>query len=450
MIPEERIQKIADRWFLTEPLLFMTLMTHNVVPQAGTRRLRTGQGRIEYEYDYVLNQVNDSQLEELLRAEVIRILLRHPYRHHGSKAAAYIASNITLNENYTFNNLKYCVEDFWRTKAGYDGQNFEFYYREISQQLPTTEGEDENMESERQNSKESDGKENVESEGQNSNESNEDESESEGQNPNESDDEESMENEGQNPEESNEDENTDSERRSSIGGADGQPTPASLATLWDEDELMNVHLNDIIEIAQQSNSWGSLSDDLQEMLLATLRPELDYRKVLSGFRATIIASKKSLTRFRPSRRYGWMFMGKHNAFTTRLLIGIDVSASITDTEIRIFYSAINRFFKYGIEGVDALQFDSDLQGDPLPMKKAQRIIHVRGRGGTYFQPIVDYFAAHKRDYDGLIIFTDGYAPPPVVPAIIARKLLWICNDEANYREHQAWMQERGRCCWIRK
>jgi predicted metal-dependent peptidase len=146
-----------------------------------------------------------------------------------------------------------------------------------------------------------------------------------------------------------------------------------------------------------------------------------------------------------------MFMGKHNAFTTRLLVGIDVSGSITDTEIRVFYSAINRFFKYGIEGVDALQFDDALQGEPLPMKKARRrTIQVRGRGGTDFQPIVDYFAAHKRDYDGLIIFTDGDAPSPVVSPLFARKLLWICNNEAGFREHQAWMQERGRCCWIKK
>jgi predicted metal-dependent peptidase len=126
-----------------------------------------------------------------------------------------------------------------------------------------------------------------------------------------------------------------------------------------------------------------------------------------------------------------------------------VSGSISDKEINLFYSTINRFFKYGIEEIDVQQFDAKLQGEPLLIKKAQNEIQVKGRGGTSFQPIIDYFATNRSTYNGLIIFTDGYAPQPNILPRDTRKILWICNNKQSYEEHQRWMSKQGRCCWIR-
>jgi predicted metal-dependent peptidase len=207
-------------------------------------------------------------------------------------------------------------------------------------------------------------------------------------------------------------------------------------------------------------SWGTMPGALQQILIASLNPVLDYRKILRGFRASVLSSEKTLTRLKPSRRYGFLYMGKKNRFSTRLLLGVDVSGSISDKDIQMFYSAINRFFKYGIEAVDALQFDADIKGEPLPMKKARRAIQVLGRGGTNFQPLIDFFtdrmhgkeARQRRTaanaYDGLIIFTDGFAPEPSVPRPFARKILWICNTKDNFERHNEWMCKLGRCCWI--
>jgi predicted metal-dependent peptidase len=142
-------------------------------------------------------------------------------------------------------------------------------------------------------------------------------------------------------------------------------------------------------------------------------------------------------------------MGKKPQFTTKLLIGIDVSGSISDNELRIFYSTINRFFRYGIESLDVQQFDCELKGSPIPMRKASKEFTVQGRGGTCFQPLVDCFSSKLKIYDGLIIFTDGYADVPDIKPHIARKVLWICNNKRNYQEHYGWMSQRGRCCWIK-
>ncbi|MDR0814989.1 MAG: VWA-like domain-containing protein, partial [Bacteroidales bacterium] len=135
-------------------------------------------------------------------------------------------------------------------------------------------------------------------------------------------------------------------------------------------------------------------------------------------------------------------------FTTRLLIAVDVSGSISDKEISLFYSVINRFFKYGIQSIDVIQFDTEVKGAPISMKKAQKSITVRGRGGTNFHSAIDYFAKFHKLYDGMIILTDGDAPLPMVSLSQARKMLWICNNQGSFERHYEWMRKIGRCCWI--
>jgi predicted metal-dependent peptidase len=211
---------------------------------------------------------------------------------------------------------------------------------------------------------------------------------------------------------------------------------------------MDQKITEVISFAMQNQSWGSLPGHLVANLMASLNPVIDYRKVLRGFRASVLSSKKILTRLKPSRRYGYMYMGKKSEFTTNLLIGVDVSGSISDKEINLFYSTINRFFKYGIQSLEVLQFDADIKGVPVMMKKARKTIQVTGRGGTCFQPIIDYFSAKTKDYDGLIVFTDGYAGIPELSAGVTRRTIWICNNKENYERHREWMSKRGRCCWI--
>ena len=215
------------------------------------------------------------------------------------------------------------------------------------------------------------------------------------------------------------------------------------AGLWEEDQWMQEGIRQAVE---QITSWGSLPGDLVEKIQAALKPKLDYRKVLSGFRSSILCSKRRLTRMRPNRRSGFQYMGSIRQLRTNYLVAVDVSGSISDDDLKFFFSTINRFFKYGVEKIDALTFDTSL-GEPVTLTRAKAEFKVKGRGGTYFQPVVDYMAEHG-EYDGLIIFTDGYAPKPEVPARLKGRLLWILRSEKEYSEHRKWMTESGRVCFI--
>ena len=130
-------------------------------------------------------------------------------------------------------------------------------------------------------------------------------------------------------------------------------------------------------------------------------------------------------------------MGSHYKFTTKLLVAVDVSGSISDKELSKFFSIINRFFKYGIKDIDVIQFDFNITAPIMNLKKVKKSIKITGRGGTSFQPPIDYYTAHK-EYDGLIIFTDGYAAMPRLT--IHRKILWVLINEKSYSNAISWIK----------
>ena len=202
----------------------------------------------------------------------------------------------------------------------------------------------------------------------------------------------------------------------------------------------------IRQAVEQLSSWGSLPGDLVEQIQAALKPKLDYRKVLSGFRSSVLCAKRRLTRMRPNRRSGFQYMGSIRQLRTNYLVAVDVSGSISDEDLQYFFSTINRFFKYGVEKIDVVTFDTAL-GEPMTLSKARYKIEVKGRGGTCFQPVVNFMADHP-EYDGLIIFTDGYAPKPEVSAKLKGRILWILRSEKEYKDHRNWMKESGRVCFI--
>ncbi|MBR3029666.1 MAG: hypothetical protein IKH93_00770 [Bacteroidales bacterium] len=239
----------------------------------------------------------------------------------------------------------------------------------------------------------------------------------------------------------------DSDDETGAGCLDQQVSDSNggQAELWEEDQWMQEGIRQAVE---QISSWGSLPGELVDKIQAALKPKLDYRKVLSGFRSSILCSKRKLTRMRPNRRSGFQYMGSIRQLRTNYLVAVDVSGSVSDDDLKFFFSTINRFFKYGVEKIDALTFDTSL-GEPVTLTRAKAGFKVKGRGGTNFQPVVDYMAEHG-EYDGLIIFTDGYAPKPEIPARLRGRLLWILRSEKEYNEHRKWMRESGRVCFMEK
>lgn len=389
---KDRITTILEHWFIQEPALFQVLCTHEIV--SNTRMdcpVRSGRRKVEYNPDFV-SQMTDEGLEESLRTEAVRILLKHPYERKPegcSQQAIAVGSNLVVGDNYHYGNFQIERPEDYELKSG---MPYEWYSRKIQEMLPPGEGGADGDKDSKV------GRRGSGSEGE----------------------------EGKYSDKLN-------------GSADRN---RSLSELWDEDELAVAMINGIIEGCQD---WGSLAGNFVEKLKASTRAKINWRNVLSGFRASILSSRRKLTRMRPSRRYGFEQMGSKREYDTKLLVAVDVSGSISSESLSYFYGVINSAFRYGFEAIDVIQFDCGVRV-VQSLKQVMRDVAVLGRGGTSFQEPVNY--AHQNGYDGLLVLTDGYAPEPIIPDNMRCKVIWVCQDKDCYEQHHHWMEKSGRVCTI--
>ncbi|MBP5558869.1 MAG: hypothetical protein J6X71_03795 [Bacteroidales bacterium] len=357
-----RFDRIIERWFVSEPALFVVICSHEIVPNDSIRcPVRSGCGRVEYNPDFV-REMSDAALEEALKTEAIRILLKHPYerRPDGCSAEALsVGSNLAVADNYPFSRFYMKIPADYGFKPGLA---YETYARLAEQNSQET---------------------------------------------------------------------------------DGRSADTDLSELWDDDPLQVALINGLIEGIKD---WGSLAGDLAERVKASSRASIDWKKVLLGFRAQVLSQERHLTRMKPSRRTGFDNMGSVRQFTSRLLVALDVSGSISSEAISYFLGVVNSAFKYGITEIEVIQFECTVTASQTLNHALKETIAV-GRGGTDFQAPVDYAAA--RDFDGLIILTDGYAPEPIIPAHFKTPILWVCESNEAYRQHEHWMRKSGRVCTMR-
>jgi len=122
---------------------------------------------------------------------------------------------------------------------------------------------------------------------------------------------------------------------------------------------------------------------------------------------------------------------------------------MSSRDLALGFSVINRFFKYGVAEIDVIQFDTEIKGGPVSLKRSRRSVEVEGRGGTSFAPVMTFLDEH-RDYDGAIIFTDGYAPVPPRPRNHRTRVLWLFTSEETYERQHEGLRAIGRAAFLKE
>ena len=393
--------------------------------------MRTGNMKIEFA-PKILDKIADDVLAEYMKIEMFRILLKHPYQRQPSfaaKALLTMASNITIADVYDVS------REVKKQMSGVElglpgGLCFEEYYNLLKQDVTPNSGK---SGGESQQSGDKSGQGEGGQDGNGSGQGGDGSGGSSGQN-----------NRGSSGQNGGGSGGKGSGASGNSGAGNSQEhRDSQISELWEDNEEACCNINEFIEVATASNNWGTVAGKLQGLIKASLKVDMDYRKMLSLFKTSVISSKRRLTRMRPNRRSGFDAMGSRYELSTNLLIAVDVSGSVTDRSLQFFFSVINRLFKYGVEKLDVLQFDATIQGEPEPLKKARRTVKIMGRGGTSFQPAADYYCEHP-EYDGLIYFTDGYAPPPVFNTKRPIDVLWVICSKQCYAENAEWIRKMKR------
>lgn len=420
---EERLAKLREQWFLLDPGYFMVLCTHVVEVDPGIGcPIATGGGKI-YINPEAYEGMSDYFLEDSMKAEIMRILLKHPYqRQLPIPVKMYLSSNFVLANNMKFKEMKLTTTNevglYNMTRS-----SLEEIYDSLNIPDMSSKGKGVSF---KMSGGSGNGQDNGQGNGQ------DDSGNGRGRGNGEGDD-------------------TDSEnRQAGYGGGGDDPLEGfddgcmstedvmGRVQFWKEDVLKVVEINDIIGKIDRTNSWGSMPGESVETIKKSIEPKFDYKAIFQQFRSTVISSARTLTRMKPNRRFGYKAMGSRREFTTKILVAIDNSGSISSEDLELALGFINKFFKYGIDSLDTIQFDTEIHPETFSeLHKKAPELKVYGRGGTDFNCVFTYAQKTNPTYDGVIIFTDGYASVPDNSHLRTNyrrtKYIWCLNDEGAYK-----------------
>jgi predicted metal-dependent peptidase len=193
-----------------------------------------------------------------------------------------------------------------------------------------------------------------------------------------------------------------------------------------DNEIISEKVRSISERAireQEKKGWGDIAGKLAQSIIAANKPVVNWKKEVRYFVNQIVLAGKRSTRMRPNRRFGYVNPGSKRDYTSSILVAIDTSGSVSDKLLQYFLAELNGMIS--CVKVDLIMFDTVLYDKPEPFDKKRKDVKIKGRGGTCFEPPIKL--ADELGYDGLVMFTDGYAPFPAKPKT---RMLW-CVHEAD-------------------
>ena len=174
-----------------------------------------------------------------------------------------------------------------------------------------------------------------------------------------------------------------------------------------------------------SNFRGTLPGSLVEWIDSLFELPIPVTDWKSYFKRFISSSDKVVTK-KSRNKYNKRFPGnpalkiKHKK---NILVAIDTSGSVSSDNLVEFLGQLLHIHKTGHE-VTVMECDAKITN--IFKYKGDKEIAITGRGGTDFQPAIDYFNQHIQTYNTLVFFTDGYAPAPTPPK---RPMLWVMTKD---------------------
>lgn len=111
-----------------------------------------------------------------------------------------------------------------------------------------------------------------------------------------------------------------------------------------------------------------------------------------------------------------------------MLLGIDTSGSVSDHELMEFMNEIHHIYKAGVD-ITIIQCDTQIRS--IAEYKGKNEIEVKGRGGTLFDPVLNYYNENNKKYTSLVYFTDGECDASVKPR---GNVLWVLSERSEMNE----------------
>lgn len=198
-------------------------------------------------------------------------------------------------------------------------------------------------------------------------------------------------------------------------------------------QLMQNNINTILKntAEQVEKMHGTIPGEFEELIkkLREKKPEVfNWKAYFRRLLGTIYDINIRSTRRKESKRFSGS-AGIIHKKKVSILVAIDTSGSVSQDELKEFFSEIDYVYKAGAR-VTILQCDTRINS--IEDYDGKNIPTIKGRGGTSFNPPVDYYIEHKKDYATLIYFTDGEAP---LPYKNPSGIVWVISSNGMHQDY---------------
>jgi len=170
---------------------------------------------------------------------------------------------------------------------------------------------------------------------------------------------------------------------------------------------------------------GNIPGELAEIIERLFHiepPKFNWKAYLKRFisNASKVYTKK--LRRKDNKRYA-ANPGLKIKHRNHVLVGVDTSGSVSSEELVEFMHELNHMHRTGNE-ITVAQFDTELTD--VSVFDPKKNWEIKGRGGTYFQPVVDHYNDPKNKYSAFICLTDGEAG---IPSHCPKNALWVHSSK---------------------
>jgi len=222
-----------------------------------------------------------------------------------------------------------------------------------------------------------------------------------------------------------------------MDSGDGEGLPDH--STWDEFEnlseaeqkLIEKQLQKVLGDAKEQTikKRGSIPGEIEGVIVIDeiVAPKFDWRGYMRRFTgiSTKVFTKK--IRRKENRRFSDN-PGLKIKMRQHMLLAIDTSGSVSDDELKEFMNEIHHIYKAGVD-ITIVQCDTSIRS--IEPYKGKNDLKVQGRGGTEFDPVLDYYNANNKKYTSLVYFTDGECDANVKPK---GNVLWVISERSELNE----------------
>lgn len=200
-----------------------------------------------------------------------------------------------------------------------------------------------------------------------------------------------------------------------------------------EKEIIKNQLNSQLkEAAEQTQKMqGKIPNELTDIIkeLFKVKPRIfNWKVYFRRMLGSIYDINIKKTRRKESIRFPESAGLKHKKKVS-ILVAVDTSGSVNNQELTDFFSEINHIYKAGAR-ITILECDAVITNQYEYTGSWTGEVH--GRGGTNFQPVIDFYRKYKKEYSSLVYFTDGECS---LPTNVPRDVIWVITSEGEHKEY---------------